>query len=433
MFFSFVLGYELQGELEPRTLSASSLSGSLISSACVTTANPSVISLAASDQVILPQFVTAAHNNNVKASLAIGGWTGSIWFSSNVGSADNRTAFVKAVTGLVEKYQLDGIDFDWEYPGKQGIGCNVVNPNDTANFLSFLQELRQSLGSDVIISAATDIEPFSGPSGAPFTGISNFSQVLDYIVIMNYDIPSTPSSGVGPSSPLNDNCAPAIDQHGSAQSAITAWTQAGMPADQIVLGVPAYGHSYRVPQDVAFADQSNLSLAAYPEYDANDAPTGDVWSGDGGLDVCGVYEPSAGTYAFWSLIDDGFLDTNGSAKQGIAYRFDNCSQTPYVYNQTTEIMVAYDNPQSFTAKGNFIKANGLRGFSIWESAGDYNDLLVNAILNGTINGVSNTAVAPSQASGTTKSSSAFRTSSTWLLESLILSLGLVYIRGWAHI
>lgn len=49
---------------------------------------------------------------NVKAGLSIGGWTGSRYFSTHVGSQENRTIFVKAVTDVVAMYNLDGIDFE---------------------------------------------------------------------------------------------------------------------------------------------------------------------------------------------------------------------------------------------------------------------------------------------------------------------------------
>ncbi|KAG6857710.1 hypothetical protein H0H87_004126 [Tephrocybe sp. NHM501043] len=350
----FTAGYEWHGPLEPRaSISAASLPGSLISSAWyagwhaadqplsavswskynimnyafgLTTPDPSAISLEASDQALLPQFVAAAHNHNVKASLSIGGWTGSRWFSSNLGSSRNRTAFVMTVKGLVEEYDLDGVDFDWEYPGIQGIGCNTVNSNDTSNFLSFLQELRQSLGRDAVISAATYLKPFPSSSGGPFSEISKFGEVLDFIVIMNYDVPPA-TSGVGSNSPLSDDCAPLEDRHGSAQAAVQAWTDAGMPRDHIVLGVPMYGHSYRVLQQAAYTDSSHSSLVPFPAYDINDKPTGDRWNGNGGMNICGVYEPPGGTYAFWSLVDDGFLDSTGSVLQGNIYRYDACSQT----------------------------------------------------------------------------------------------------------
>ena len=48
----------------------------------------------------------------VKALVSVGGWTGSLYFSSAVASAENRTAFVKTITDFATQYQLDGIDFE---------------------------------------------------------------------------------------------------------------------------------------------------------------------------------------------------------------------------------------------------------------------------------------------------------------------------------
>ena len=64
------------------------------------------------DEELLPQFVAKAQNNSVKAMLSVGGWTGGRLFSSNVGSAENRTAFVKTIVDLKAKYNLDGVDFE---------------------------------------------------------------------------------------------------------------------------------------------------------------------------------------------------------------------------------------------------------------------------------------------------------------------------------
>jgi GH18 family chitinase len=48
----------------------------------------------------------------VKAMVSIGGWTGSMYFSSAVATPENRTTFVGAVTKLANTYKLDGIDFE---------------------------------------------------------------------------------------------------------------------------------------------------------------------------------------------------------------------------------------------------------------------------------------------------------------------------------
>lgn len=52
----------------------------------------------------------------VKALVSIGGWTGSLWFSTSFGSAENRTAFLQTCLDLVKEYDLDGLDFEWVYP-----------------------------------------------------------------------------------------------------------------------------------------------------------------------------------------------------------------------------------------------------------------------------------------------------------------------------
>lgn len=377
----------------------------VIYSVASTTPNASVVEVDVPDDTLLKQFVTLAHQNNVKASLSIGGWTASRWYSSNVGSAINRTTFVNTVTTLAKKYDLDGLDFDWEYPGMQGIGCNTVNPKDTANFLSFLQQLRTTTtGSKLIISVPV-AAPFADASGSPSTNVSAFGDVLDYITVMNYDTGSNPSFGVGPNSPLDDLCAPVSGQRSSAARLVDAWSAAGMHLDQIVLGVPAYGYGYSVSKKLAFT--SGSILAPYPAYNVSNTPPGDKWSGVGGIDVCGISEGPGGEYTYWGLMEEGFLNTDGTTKTGIAYRYDNCSQTPYMYNATSQVYVSFDNAQSFAAKGDFIHSKGLRGFSMWEAGGDYNDTLLDSIREATLTGgayQSNTTASHSSASPTASSS-----------------------------
>ena len=223
----------------------------------------------------------------------------------------------------------------WEYPNKQGIGCNIVSTNDSANFLSFLQTLRNQAGAqDLIISAAVPITPFLGSDGNPMKDVSAFAAVLDSIgslltplnlslfdrshcaEIMNYDIWGSWSPTVGPNAPLNDSCAPPTDQAGSAVSAVTAWTAAGMPSNQIILGVASYGHSSSVKQCDALDASGHIQL--YAPFNASQQPAGDKWdSTAGGTDECGNPNVVGGVFDFWGLIDAGFLNTDGFANNGI--------------------------------------------------------------------------------------------------------------------
>lgn len=141
---------------------------------------------------------------------------------------------------------------------------------------------------------------------------------------MVYDIwGSWTPSGVGPNAPLNDSCATTKD--GSAVSAVQAWTAAKFPADQIVLGVAAYGHSFFVSS--TSANDSSGSLAAYPPFVASQQPHGDSWDSNAGVDQCGNPAPIGGIFDFWGLVQGGFLTTDGTPANGIEYRYDNCSQT----------------------------------------------------------------------------------------------------------
>ena len=44
--------------------------------------------------------------------ITLGGWTGSRYFSTAVGSAENRTAFAQAILNFVDEYKLDGVDIE---------------------------------------------------------------------------------------------------------------------------------------------------------------------------------------------------------------------------------------------------------------------------------------------------------------------------------
>jgi hypothetical protein len=85
------------------------------------------------------------------------------------------------------RFNLDGIDIDWEYPNGTGAG-NEKSSNDSANFLKFLKLLRNQLPVEARITAATQDFPFAGKDGQPLSDVSDFAGVLDWILVMNYDV-----------------------------------------------------------------------------------------------------------------------------------------------------------------------------------------------------------------------------------------------------
>ncbi|KAH9899952.1 glycoside hydrolase [Cubamyces lactineus] len=193
---------------------------------------------------LLKRLVSSAHSAGKHVKLSVGGWTGSRYFSSAAATAQGRTTLANNILALYNELGLDGIDIDWEYPAQNGAAGNTVLTGDSANFLAFLQLLRATLPPGAKITAATQTVPFAGPDGDPLGDVSAFAEVLDWVLLMNYDTWGS-SSDPGPNAPLSDACNNSTQDSASALAALRAWTAAGFPASQLVLGVPSYGYISR--------------------------------------------------------------------------------------------------------------------------------------------------------------------------------------------
>lgn len=214
---------------------------------------------------LLKSLVATAHARNTKVAIAIGGWSDSKYFSDAVNSASSRTVFVNNIARMVNQYGVDGVDIDWEYPGAGGAAGNKIRSTDTANFLLFLQQLRQVLGAKSHITTSATHRAFIGDGGSPIADVSAFAKVLDGVLVMNYDVwggeccgrvgslisstatdyaftPPAASSRPGPNAPLTNACPNSLQPNANMLSAIQAWSGAGMPRSKILMGVPAYGY-----------------------------------------------------------------------------------------------------------------------------------------------------------------------------------------------
>lgn len=109
------------------------------------------------------------------------------YFSDAVASPQNRDIFINNILDVYKRYNLDGIDIDWEYPGQLGQQGNTESAADSANMLQFFKDLHQKLPPGAMISAAVQDSTFVGTDGQPMKDVSPFSDVLDWITLMNYD------------------------------------------------------------------------------------------------------------------------------------------------------------------------------------------------------------------------------------------------------
>ena len=145
-------------------------------------------------------------NRQLKVLLSIGGW-GSGHFSEMAATDATRQAFSEDCRKIVDKFDLDGIDIDWEYPTQSSAGISS-SPDDTKNFTLLMRDLRQQLG-DKLITCAT-------VASGEYIDFRSCIQYIDMVNVMSYDMGNPPyhHSALYPSEITNwMTTSAAIDAH----------------------------------------------------------------------------------------------------------------------------------------------------------------------------------------------------------------------------
>jgi len=279
--------------------------------------------------------IDIAHNNNVKVMVSIGGWTLSDNFPAIANDTTKRTLFASECRRLLETYNFDGIDLDWEYPG---YASHNGTPADGVNFTLLVEEIRDSIdalgittGKDYLLSSC-----FS----ADFVKMeiiewSNLIGKLDMFNLMTYDFFGAWETLSNHNSPLYS---PAVGNSAfNIDSAFYYVTQVhAVPASLVNIGVAFYGRSV---------------------------------TGCTGLHQTNSGSPDAST--FWE--DEGsplYYNIYNKINQFTQY-WDSQAQVPYLVGNSINTFVSYDNKQSVAKKAEYVINNNARGVIIWELTGDY--------------------------------------------------------------
>jgi chitinase len=194
----------------------------------------------------LQQLVTLGHQNNVKVSLAIGGWNGGndSAFESLAASSGGRTTFVNSVMSTVRQYGLDGVDIDWEYPDPGASGTN---------YTALMQQLGTALHNEGKLLTAAVVSEGNTANGVQPAVFG----VVDWLNIMAYD-------GGSP--------------HANYDWSINAanfWKSRGLPKAKTVLGVPFYSRpGYLTYAQLVAQDPANANRDCTPSGECyNGLPT----------------------------------------------------------------------------------------------------------------------------------------------------------------
>ncbi|KAJ1896384.1 hypothetical protein LPJ66_004023 [Kickxella alabastrina] len=318
--------------------------------------------------------VAAIQAKNTKALLSVGGWSGSSKISTILKDNTTRSAFLTAMVDFIKTYNLDGIDIDWEYPGRLGNACNAFDEaNDTPNFLTFLQDLRAELDSQFgdrikLITMAVYVEPFH-INGVP-SDVTEFAKVVDFANLMQYDINGAWNPETGPNGPFDFEQGKGTPF--SFVSAIDAWTGNGWPANQLTGGVAFYGRSTTATVDMTLdpENQYQAQSKVVPLGDSDDAE----W-----LDVCAGATSVSGNWKWKNLRSQGVLTDPETAALPWVRHWDPISQTPWLFNPETNIFISYDDPKSIKIKMDYAQSKGLAGVMSWSMEMDYSNELLDPV------------------------------------------------------
>jgi chitinase len=287
-------------------------------------------------------------NPQLKVMVSIGGWTAD-GFSDAALTESSRQQFSRSVSALLQQYDLDGVDLDWEYPG-QGVAGIKYRESDKQNFTLLLQSLRQELdaagavsgktGSDhyLLTIAAADREYFD------HVEMSRLHVYLDWVNEMAYDFFNSLTPTTGHQAGLyRSRFAAPTDR--TAAAAVEQYLAAGVPAGKIVLGVPFYGRGF---------------AGVTPRNNGINQP----------------YERSEDFVSYADLVDK-FI-----GKQGLVRYWDAQAQAPYLWNSASRRFITYDDVQSIAAKRCYVQAKHLGGMMFWELPLDKNDELLDVVAGG---------------------------------------------------
>ena len=183
----------------------------------------------------MKSLVSVAHAAGVKVEVSVGGWGGGGGFHGIVASPAARTTFVNNMISYCNKYNLDGVDIDWEYP-RDGTEAN--------NFVTMMQSLSSALHArGKILSAAVIAHDGTSIHSGVFSAV-------DYMGIMAYDQTNFMHS-----------------TYDLAVKSLNYWLGQGLPKAKAVLGVPFYGQPNEVEYNTLLSEGAD--------------PYSDVFNGEG--------------------------------------------------------------------------------------------------------------------------------------------------------
>ena len=279
----------------------------------------------------LQKLVQLAHEKNVKVFATIGGWSYqnvplAPTFEAMAANDEVRQKFIDDVIDIVNMYDLDGVDLDWEYPQKD---TGDIYETLVLELSEELHILGKELSAAVAGAASVNDKPETSRM------ISKKAlEALDFIQIMAYDLAAKEHSPMW-----------------YAQQSLAYWQKQGMPPQKIVLGLPLYARpswkQYRhlVEANPEYAFQNFVEAGIVSKLDSSynglpmlhDKTVMAISKNAGGIMFFDINEDTNDEYSVLSMIDK-LLDTRKKLSED---SFDRLAWI-YINNRPLEFLTEED-------------------------------------------------------------------------------------------
>ncbi|QIW94573.1 hypothetical protein AMS68_000091 [Peltaster fructicola] len=270
--------------------------------------------------------------------ISIGGWSmndpdqpTAKTFSTLAGSQSAQQAFFKSLVNFLSTYGFDGVDIDWEYPVAPERSGNDV---DFANYVSFLKNLRNALGSGGKKYGLSITLPSSYWYMRNFDIVA-LADVVDWFNVMTYDLHGTWDS-------TDPYIGSIVQSHTNLteidQTMDLMWRNQIDPG-KVVMGTGFYGRSFTLS-------------------DPSCKTAGCAFSGGGNPGPCSV---SAGTLMFSEITD--------IIAAGATVTLDKQAASQIVTWDNNQ-WVSYDDETTLKMKADYANSKCLGGLMVWAASTD---------------------------------------------------------------
>ncbi|KAK9455535.1 glycoside hydrolase superfamily [Dipodascopsis uninucleata] len=243
-----------------------------------------------------------------------GGGDRSMNFSSMAAKTSSRKRFAQDLRILVDKYDFDGVDIDWETPTSSAEGHL---------YLSVLKTIRAFFPKEsyLVTSAYTGTE-----WALRELDLESCAEYVDFLNVMTYDYfgPWNKTSG------YHSQLRSVSDLEDTGSRAVELCLDKSFPSNKIVLGIPLYAQGF---PGVAGPEEA---------WNRTDMPSS-------GIQV--AYNKMSK-----QLLEDAIYN---EAYGGVG-----------VYDSLNDIWYSFDNVDSITLKTSYVRENNLAGIFFWQSALD---------------------------------------------------------------